>query len=90
MFKLAEALESNTALTSLYLGSNTCCFISFSLEIDNGISNEGAIRLSEALKSNTSLASLDLQGIRLDASFHSHTIQLMILKRKQLSDYLKH
>src|SRR5690606_38982800 len=38
------------------------CFISFSLNTDNKIGSEGAIKISEALKSNSSLTSLDLYG----------------------------
>src|SRR5690606_3312419 len=88
--KLAEALESHPALTSLNLSGNRLCFISFSLNTDNKIDDEGAIKLSEALKSNSTLSSLNLRCNRLVASFHSHTIQAIRLEMKELSKYLKH
>ena len=44
---MAEALKTNTALTTLYLMSNK-------------ITNEGATALAEALKTNTVLTDLDL------------------------------
>jgi hypothetical protein len=88
--KLFEVLKSNTSLTSLNVESNTCCFISFSINTGNRIGTEGAFALSEALKSNSSLTWLSLYSNRLVASFHSHSIQVMILVMKELSIYLKH
>jgi hypothetical protein len=89
--KLAEALKSNSSLTLLnHTGNKLCCFISFSLNTDNDIGTEGAINLSEALKFNSTLISLDLKRNRQIASFRSHSIQIMILVMKELSNYLKH
>jgi hypothetical protein len=64
-----------------------CCFVSFSLDIDNNIT--GGTKLTEILKSNTSLTSLDLSGSILVASFRTHMIQAMILVPKVSSSYLK-
>jgi hypothetical protein len=63
------------------LTSETDCF--------KKIGEDGAIKLSEALKSNSSLKVLDLSCNRLVASFHSHSIQIIILVLQQLSKYLK-
>jgi hypothetical protein len=82
-------LKSNTSLTALDLSCNRLCFISFSLNTDNGISTEGVIKLSEALKSNSSLTSLNLKCNTLVASFHTHSIQVMLLVMKEVLNYLK-
>jgi hypothetical protein len=50
-----------------------CCFISFSLNTDADIGNEGAIKLSEALKANSSLASLLLRSSLHFISFSLNT-----------------
>jgi hypothetical protein len=52
--------QAHHSITSLL--TVTDLFISFSLDAENSIGNEGAKELSEALKSNTSLASLDLNS----------------------------
>jgi hypothetical protein len=65
-------------------------FISFSLNTENDIGNEGVIKLSEALKSNTSLTSLRFRGNVLFGSFSSHLMQKIVLTVKQVSNYLKH
>jgi hypothetical protein len=89
--KLSEALKENSSLTSLGLYSNRLFFfISISLNTGNDIGVEGVIKLSEALKSNTSVVSLDLSGSILSASFDSHSIQVIILVLKELSNYLMH
>jgi hypothetical protein len=89
--KLCEALKSNSSITILNLGRNCVgCFISFSLDIENYMSNEGAIELSEGLKSNSSLSSLNLYCNTLVASFHSHSIQVIILVLKEPLNYMKH
>jgi hypothetical protein len=82
--KLSEALKLNTSLTSLNLSSNIlllhCMLTQYT---GNSIGTEGGIKLSEALKSNSSLASLDLSGKQFVASFHSHSIQTIILVPKE-------
>jgi hypothetical protein len=77
VIELAEALRANSTLTSLNLTRKYLllrAFISFSFNTDNKIDIEGAIQLSAALKSNSSLTSLNLSGIRIVASFRTHTI----------------
>jgi hypothetical protein len=63
--ELSELLKSNSSLTLLDLTGNKRCVISFSLNTDNDIGDEGAINLSEALKSNTSLTELNLSSNEL-------------------------
>jgi hypothetical protein len=65
-------------------------FLSFSLNTETNIGDEGAIKLSEALQSNTSLTTLNLSSNRLVASLHSHPIQIMILVMKEPANYPKH
>jgi hypothetical protein len=75
--KLAEALKSNSSLTSLDLyGKKLICGIHiFSPNKDNLVGNEGATKLSEVLKSNSTLTHLDLSSnvLVLVASFRSHS-----------------
>jgi Ran GTPase-activating protein (RanGAP) involved in mRNA processing and transport len=52
--------------------------------------NEGAFELAEELASNTSLTSLKLTGNAFLASFHSYTVQTLVLQLKEPSNYLKH
>jgi hypothetical protein len=83
---LAEALKSNSSLTELDLTSRDLLLhecISFSLNTGNDVGTKGAIQLSEALKSNTTLTILDLNGNKLVASFHSHSIQVVLLAAKE-------
>jgi hypothetical protein len=61
----------------------------FSLNTGNSVGDKGASKLFEALKSNTTLTSLNLFGNRI-VTFHSHSLQVMILKLKELANYLKH
>jgi hypothetical protein len=61
----------------------TCCFISFSLNTENNITPQGAMKLSEALKSNSSLTSLNLRCNSFVASFHSHSVQTTMLVLKE-------
>jgi hypothetical protein len=91
VIKVAEALKSNSSLTTLYLYSNNldASFNSHWIT-DANIDSEGAIKLSTALKLNTSLTSLDIVCNRLIASFHSHSIQGIQLVVKERSNYLKH
>jgi hypothetical protein len=49
---------------------------------DNHVDDEAAVNLSEALKSNTSLISLNLEPKNIFDSFHSHSIQIIILVMK--------
>jgi hypothetical protein len=51
---------------------------------------EGGIKICEALESNSSLTDLNISSNSLVASFHSHSIQLILLVVKVLSNYLKH
>jgi hypothetical protein len=62
----------------------------FSLNTDNKIADEGAIKLFEALKSNSSLNELNLWSNSLIVSFQVHAIQVTRLAMKEPSYYLKH
>jgi hypothetical protein len=81
--------HSNT--THLSLHSNSTVTNSFLLRFiltptGNMIGAEGAVRLSEALKSNSSLTWLNLSSNELVASFHSHSMQIITLEMKELSN----
>jgi hypothetical protein len=61
-------------------------FFHSSLNADQWIDKEGAIKLSEALKSNTSLTSLNLSCNTLVDLFHSYSTQIirLVIKGSQI------
>jgi hypothetical protein len=69
--------SKQTPLSIISISKVTALFISFSLNADNEISDEGVIKLAEALKTNSSLTSLYLKRNNLVVSFHSHAMQIM-------------
>jgi hypothetical protein len=76
--KLAEALKSNSSLTQLSLNSNIVASIHTHSNEGNSIGSAGATKLFEALKSNSSVTALNLGGKRPVASFHSHSMQVLV------------
>jgi hypothetical protein len=88
--KLAEALKSNTSLTTLNLFCiHTVSDLFFSLDTDNSIGTEGSIRIIKALKLNSSITDLYLTSNFLLHFILAHSIQVMRWAIKVQSNYLK-